>query len=254
MREENPDRLPEKVVKFNIEKERGYLYYIDEDGDVARVPAKWNKDPKFLEKVEHDKNLVDKKLKSMKENYVAEEEHEEPIPVSPETIPAYFASKDIFYVDKAVIGAVGDDALHPGHVKIFCKEQSKNHLLEEGVFTHNLTVSSICASLLYEGMKAQGTNIIVNEKDGYVETSVIPRFENDGLDLFWEIKPGDKEKIKVNAKKIKDALIIGEKKDFTKVNLDGKKTNIIDKEQLEKDTAEAKPKVNYMIEHLRRTN
>jgi len=126
-------------------------------------------------------------------------------------------------------------------------------MVDPEYFVHQLTVSSFVASILYEALGAQGTNIIVNEFEGNIRSSIIPRFENDGLNFIWDMKQGDPSLIKKNASRIKDFLVIGEKKNFNKVNLD-RKTNIIDNKQLQKDMDEAKPKVNYMIEHLRRTS
>lgn len=34
---------PEKVAKAGIKKEKGYLYYVDKNGNIARSKAKWSK-------------------------------------------------------------------------------------------------------------------------------------------------------------------------------------------------------------------
>ena len=41
----------QKVVKLRIKREKGWLYFIDSDGDISRVPAKWNKTKKGKEEV-----------------------------------------------------------------------------------------------------------------------------------------------------------------------------------------------------------
>ncbi len=41
----------QKVVKLRIKREKGWLYFIDSDGDISRVPAKWNKAKKSKEEV-----------------------------------------------------------------------------------------------------------------------------------------------------------------------------------------------------------
>lgn len=245
-REKNRDRVAEKVHEIELNKEDGYLYFIDKDGDVARVPSKWNKDPRFLEKVKEDAPAVERKLEQMQNHYPAKEEvHHDPIPKEDPKIPAFFQDKEIFYVDKAVIGTINDSSITKGHAKIYSLDENPSN----DEYVHNLTIASFTASILFEGLKAQGTNIITNLENGRMVTSVIPRFENDGLNLLWEMKQGDQNKVKAAAEKIKAAFVIGEKKDFTKVNLDNnkpKKVNIIDKEQLEKDEKE----INYMEEHL----
>lgn len=260
MAEKNPNRLPEKVSALNVRKEKGYLYYIDKDGDVARVPAKWNEDPEFLEKnsltetefFDDPSNLMPLEEEFEEPVNVPEptEEHHEPIPVTEPDVPAHFMDKLIFYYDKAVIETAGDNALSQAHLKVYPKKAVLIDTLEEEHFIHNATIASFSASILFETLKAQGTNIIFNEIDGTMQTSIIPRFEGDGLNLFWEIKPGDQNEIKAIAENIKSKIFIGEQKDTTKINLDDnksekpkKKVNIIDSNN---------EKINYMIEHLRR--
>ena len=251
-RERNQDRKAEKVHEITLEKEDGYLYFVDKDGDVARVPSKWNKDPRFLEKVKHDEQAVDRKLEQMKSHYAQKEEpHHDPIPKESPNIPDFFANKDIFYFDKAVIGTLNDSAISKANVKIWGIEPFDYSQVPQ--FVHNLTVSSFTASILFEGLKAQGTNIITNfDKSGRAVTSVIPRFENDGLQLMWDMKQGDQKAIKAMAEKIKAAFVVGEIKNFNKVNLDEpekktpRKVNIIDTEEVEKE----EKKINHMVEHI----
>ena len=257
MREDNPDRESEKVMLASVPKEKGYLYYIDEDGDVSRVPAKWNKDPKFLEKVQKDQPEVDKKFREAQHNYPEKQEvHEEPIPATPAMIPKEFMDSRVFYIDKAVVGLAGEQPLSVGHVRIASTYKELIEELDPAPFIHNQTVASFCASLLYEALKAQGTNIIMNEENGRIVTSVVPRFQDDGLGLMWEIKQGDRDAVAKAAGKIRDALIIGEKKDFNTVNMDEgdqpkKKVNILDYKKVDEEARKTHKK-NYMIDHLRR--
>jgi diadenosine tetraphosphate (Ap4A) HIT family hydrolase len=238
--EPNPDRLPEKVGKSKVSKEKGYLYFVDKEGEISRVPAKWNEDPYFLPK-------------EIPENIPAPQvPHEKPIPATPARVPVGFADKEIVYFDEGVVVTANDKALVKGHVRAYSKLPATIRTVPEDVLIHNLTAASLSASVVFQGLGAQGTNILVNQTD-YIETSIIPRYENDGLNLMWEMKQGDPNKIKSVAGKIKDALIIGEiaEKGPEKINLDEprKKVNIIDRDALVPDKPTEK---DYMIDHLRR--
>ena len=253
-RKPNPERVPEKVKEITVEKEEGYLYFIDKDGDVARVPAKWNKDPRFLEKVKEDEMEVERKIKRLQEHYPRKTEpHHEPIPKHSPDIPEKFQGKEIVYIDKTLIGTINDESLTKNQVTIYNKEVFSFNNPENLV--HNITTASVTASLLFEGLKAQGTNIILTlDTKSDLKTAVIPRFEKDGLELLWEMKQGDLQEIKNTAEKIKQALVIGKITDFNTINEDEKKeiftekkkVNIIDSEKLKED----EEKINYEIEHI----
>jgi diadenosine tetraphosphate (Ap4A) HIT family hydrolase len=244
--EPNPERVAEKIKTAQVEKEPGYLYFVDKDGDVARVPAKWNEDPKFT-----PKTVVEKAPVNIPKPAVV---HETPVPATPAQVPAEFANKEVVYFDDGVVVTVNDQALVKGHARAYSKLPATIRTVPEDVLIHNLTAASLAASVIFQGLGAQGTNIIVNQTD-YIETSIIPRYENDGLTLMWEMKQGDPAKVSAMAKRIQDALIIGEiaEKGPEKVNFDEgkqKKVNIIDREELNGEPPRVEK--DYMIDHLRR--
>jgi len=239
--EPNPRRVPEKIKTAKVEKEPGYLYFVDKEGDVARVPAKWNDDPQFMPK-ELSQNIPAPKVA-----------YEKPIPATPANIPVGFTDKEVIYFDDGVVVTANDKALVKGHVRVYSKLPASIKTVPEAVFIHNATIASLVASIVFQGLSAQGTNILINQSE-YIETSVIPRFENDELPLMWEMKQGDPSKIQSAAKKIKEALIIGAvaEKGPEKINFDEqkpKKVNIIDRDALHLDKPAEK---DYMIDHLRR--
>jgi diadenosine tetraphosphate (Ap4A) HIT family hydrolase len=354
---ENRDRVAEKVNDVKVKKEKGYLYYVDDDGDVARVPAKWNKYPEFLENMEkvQRKNIpadaevrqlpegmrisaLEKQFMDMKKEHVelkdeikgkdddVDDEYENndapdinistnitnntlnnnvknntnikntfnnnnpnasnainannaipskstPKIEAPVSAPESHEPVDpnVVYSDKVCVAKIADRALNAGHLRIIAKKKDSLKSVNEDELIHMFTISSFSASVLFETLKAQGTNIILNQKNG-LELSVVPRFENDGIELMWEMKQGDPQKIQAAAAKIKDKLIIGEVKDFSKVDLDketdevmktmppedavpegqidvNKKVNIVN--PISKSTPE-KPKKNYLFDALRR--
>lgn len=220
MAKKNPERIPEKVKKANVKREEGYLYYLDKEGDVARTPAKWNKDPRFLEKIDLEEAKVNEKMTSLPGNIVF--------------------SDNICTVEFS-------KPVSEHHARVLSNKSTSIEEIPEEELIHIMTIASISASALFEHTSAQGSNIILNE-DGRINVSTVPRFQNDNLPLMWEIKQGGQEQVKALGAKIKDALVIGEVKDFSKVNLDEpaqpkKKVNIVDP---------LPNKKNYMIDHLRR--
>lgn len=235
MAKKNPERIPEKVKKVKVEKEEGYLYYVDKEGDVARVPAKWNEDPRFLEKIEKEEAEVDRKLASLNQQPPVKQ------PESSQQLP-----ENIVYFDQYCIGAF-DRPITKGHVRLTSKEPKNIITIPENELIQMMTITSVISSFLFENLGAEGSNIILNDGEK-IEISAITRNSTDNLNLMWEMKQGDQEVIKSVAEAIKQKLIIGEVKDFSKVNLDDqnkpKKVNIVDPLPASK---------NYMIDHIHRT-
>jgi len=80
---------------------------------------------------------------------------------------------------------------------------------------HIFFVASYCATALFEGLGAQGTNIIMNNgkfanQDGELCIDVLSRSENDKMDILWKAKQGDPAKIEEIFKQLKgDAFYVG---------------------------------------------
>jgi diadenosine tetraphosphate (Ap4A) HIT family hydrolase len=142
-------------------------------------------------------------------------------------------SSNVAYSDKVCVLKLGDRSLNAGHTRIISKKKETLRQVNVDELTHLFTISSYTASVLFETLKAQGTNIILNQAEN-LEISIVPRFENDGLGLMWEMKQGDSEKVQAAANKIKDKLVIGEIKDFSKVNLDEEETEEVTPHVVEK--------------------
>lgn len=230
MAEKNPNRIPEKVKKAKVSKEGGYLYFVDKEGDVSRVPAKWNEDPTFLDKIQEEETIIDKKIATLQQKTQLQQ-----------------GTPNVVYSDQYCI-ALFDRQITKGHIRVRAVEKYTLRTIPENILLQMMTTASIISSILFETQSAEGSNLILNESDT-VEISVITRFSNDGLSLMWEMKQGDPQIIKSVANAIKQKLIIGEIKDFSKVNLDveqpKKKVNIVDSLPAEK---------NYLIYDLRRNS
>ncbi len=92
-----------------------------------------------------------------------------------------------------------------GHVKIIPKKGIR--FIEElpgNEISHFFRVASKIASGIFEGIGAQGTNIIVNNGfKEHFEIDIIPRSEGDGLDFQWKMdraSPEELEKVETEMK------------------------------------------------------
>jgi histidine triad (HIT) family protein len=117
----------------------------------------------------------------------------------------------IVYEDDSLIAIIPGKPAANGHIKIMPKKHAtKIEELENETFQAMIFLSSFASSTIYETIKAQGTNIILNEGENHISIDIIPRKEGDGLNFLWnpkQINPDDFDNI---ISKIKDkAFTIG---------------------------------------------
>lgn len=92
---------------------------------------------------------------------------------------------------------IPDKGLTPGHLRFHLKQVDKNDIALVG-FCANVT-----ASLLFERLQAQGTNIIISLRKDAPHVDVIARTEEDGLNLVWPPKSIDATQLNDIAERIK---------------------------------------------------
>ncbi len=124
----------------------------------------------------------------------------------------------IIYEDEFATIVFGLNPAALGHLKVFPKP--KVAVIEDlpaKHVAHIFTLATRCASLLFDGLQAQGTNIILNEgknanqTDDNICIDVIARAEGDGLKFNWEFKQGNYELVKQTASEISSKVIVYEK-------------------------------------------
>jgi histidine triad (HIT) family protein len=138
----------------------------------------------------------------------------------------------------------------PGHVILFPKAHAPIlEQLKDFEVAHLFTVANKLSTAAFESIGAQGTNIIVQngvgggQKVAHFSMHIIPRRENDGLNLIWQPKQLTEEQMSTVELQLKDATnSIGEfeKEKKEPVNLDKPK-------ELKEIKGE-----NYLIRQLRR--
>jgi len=117
--------------------------------------------------------------------------------------PDALADKDALYEDEKTLVAASPNHQSTGHLELYSKEEA--HEIENMSYesaSHLLYVASFAATACFEGLGAQGTNIIIktgsatDNPEGKLCVHIIPRWQDDGLDLMPHPgNPGDTKDI-----------------------------------------------------------
>ncbi len=162
-------------------------------------------------------------------------------------------SKFILYEDPIITIRLSEKPAAKGHIEVLPqKECTKLSDLSDKEIEHLFYGASYSASMVFEGLGAHGTNILVNENNEQLCVHVVPRVEGDGLNFLWQPKPAAPEELKEVAKKIKDVL------DYDLwVEQNPEKAKAAQNKGKQKPVGELKDggdgKVNYLLKSLRRT-
>ncbi len=112
----------------------------------------------------------------------------------------------LLYEDKVVRALLAVNGAANGHVLV--QPQRPTRRLSELTpeeSDHLFLVASYAAAILFQGLKAEGTNIIINEEEERLTAHVVARSSSDGLSFTWEPRKLD-EAVMVDAQeRIKDA-------------------------------------------------
>lgn len=108
------------------------------------------------------------------------------------------------YEDKIGVALLAEKAVAKGHV-IIRPKRAVNHLsdLSKDESSHLFLIASYTAAILFQGLKAEGTNILCCEEDG-LSLHVLPRRSNDGLSFQWNPKKIDEDVMNDSLERITD--------------------------------------------------
>ncbi|MBU0472311.1 MAG: HIT family protein [Nanoarchaeota archaeon] len=162
----------------------------------------------------------------------------------------------IIYEDDIAIAALPENAATKGHVVIIPKKEAKYlEDLSEEYSEHLFYIANYTATLLFELIGAQGTNIITTEgKELYIE--VIARKQDDGLDFQWKPQSMSSPDLDSITKAISGKILVPKSKQEEKPahppRMDEQK-----EEQGSEENKKPKPEftdkeVNYFIDELNR--
>lgn len=116
-----------------------------------------------------------------------------------------YESKEAFnllYEDETCFSILHEAGANSGHAMIIPKKHYP--ILEEvpnEEFEHMMSVANTISSSVFESLQAHGTNIMVNngpnagQEHAHFMIHVIPRYENDGVNLDWEMKQADQTEL-----------------------------------------------------------
>ncbi len=144
------------------------------------------------------------------------------------------------YEDEISIAALDFNGANPGHCFII----PKNHYpiieqVPDGELGHLFSVANKVSSAIFEGLKVQGTNVFVangipaGQTVAHFMINIIPRKENDGINLQWSPKQMSEEEMSTVELKLKEnmqgmAVESPEKKEMPKVHAERPKPFISD--------------------------
>jgi len=143
------------------------------------------------------------------------------------------------YQDEKIVGLLPKDPVCPGHMVFYSNEETDFENLSEESGVHMLQAAKTGAVAVFEGLGAQGSNIILktgiseDNPDGRMSLHVLPRFPDDGLDLLC--KPmKNKPNLDQISEKIRDKTFIIEHSDDKVpepevIDLDKQKIKVIEK-------------------------
>ena len=153
------------------------------------------------------------------------------------------------YEDEKVFVVIPEQGAVAGHIIVYSKgEQSDIAKLSAEDSTHLFYVASFAATAVFDGLRAQGTNIILksgkteDSSDGRLAVHILPRYPDDSLQgLFWQVKPPSYNLDDVAAKIMDKTWKINLKKE-DKSKKDEKKSAVISDSAREPKKMEAPKK------------
>lgn len=168
--------------------------------------------------------------------------------------------KQILYEDEKFICIAPTNPVCLGHVVIYCKKAYDFEDLNKEESFHLFSLASLASTAVFEGLRAQGSNIIIktgtsDDNSGRTSAHIIPRFQDDGLDLLWS-PMNPKPDLDDVASKIKSEMLLVEHEandqdDVMTINMDSDTRTIFAKKK-KKATRET-DEITKAIEKLKRS-
>lgn len=158
-------------------------------------------------------------------------------------------SKLKIYEDEKVIAFIKEKPSALGQITLVSKEHFP--ILEQVpdfIVDHLLVIANKLSSALFDSLNIQGTNILINngvtagQKHSHFSINIIPRTENDNINLEWKPKQLDEEEMSTVELKLKEhtAHIGAFEKEKKQESIPETKKEVIQDEE------------NYLVKQLRR--
>lgn len=117
------------------------------------------------------------------------------------------------YEDDLILAVLDVNGANPGHC--FIMPKSHYPIIEQvpdAELSHMFTIANKISSSIFENLKSQGTNIFVangipaGQTVAHFTINVIPRKENDGINLQWKPKHLTEEEMSTVELKLKEQI------------------------------------------------
>jgi diadenosine tetraphosphate (Ap4A) HIT family hydrolase len=141
-------------------------------------------------------------------------------------------SKNILFENEDIIVMLAIEPAVNGHIQIFPKEHRTifEHL-EDKLLAKIIDAANKISMILFEVLKIHGTNIIINngvsagQKIPHFSIDVIPRRNDDGLKLDWDLKQASEDNLSSIHRIINEEIISMPKESVNKEKLKDSKEN-----------------------------
>jgi histidine triad (HIT) family protein len=181
----------------------------------------------------------------------------------------------LVYEDELCFAILHESPAVPGHTLVIPKQHAPIiEELDDNSAQHIFVIANKVSSALFDSLGAHGTNIILNngvsagQELPHVVVNVLPRKENDGLDLDWQGKKAGESELKAVQSMIRNfsEQIFAGKDVLPNVKLaqshgeqghmernDGPEAHQqIERPAHSKHSEHEKPKEDYLVKSLRR--
>ncbi|MBI2103078.1 HIT family protein [Candidatus Woesearchaeota archaeon] len=165
----------------------------------------------------------------------------------------------ILYEDDTTLIAVRDNVLTPGQITIFPKHHIPIlEMVPENILGHCAALANAVSVAVFENLGAKGTNLLIRNGLGagqnipHFGIEVIPRQENDGLNLQWEPKQLMEDEMDRTFVLLKDELaaLQGQKEKPTPAEKIAEQKEVVSEPKEEKINEKEKP--NYLLKSVKK--
>ena len=148
------------------------------------------------------------------------------------------------YRDENIIAYLKEDSQVKGEIVLRPFSNKSLRELNESEISYITIFSKVFAQVLFEVTQAQGTNIIWNYNDNIIQ--IIPRFDNDKINLNWELKSEKEEFLE----QIRNKLIKTMQEEISTNKKDKQESQPTPNENLNEN--EIKERAEHVMESVRR--
>ncbi len=166
--------------------------------------------------------------------------------------------KEVVYEDRVARAVMPEKGLTKGHVVVEPRrEVSSIEDLPGEIRSHLFYIASYSATVLFESLDADGTNIVLNEggSDGEgLRLDVVARYEDDSIDFLWDSEQASPESLsEMQSKLKKETFYIDEEEDQDRSEPGGGRDSPREHDDKgESGVEDAEAEDEYLVKQLKR--